>query len=933
MGSEANRSAARLRAVEEIFHAALERELPEVAAFLDAECAGDESLRREVEELLASHRDSGTFIATPLVELDARIFENEPMDPLIGQTIGHYEILKRIGSGGMGVVYLARRADQQYEKLVAIKLIKRGMDTDAVLRHFHNERQILASLDHPNIARLMDGDSTQGGLPYFVMEYVEGLPVDEYCDTRALSITERLQLFRDVCAAVSYAHRRAVIHRDLKPSNILVSADGMLKLLDFGIARILQPGGGLEPAATMIGLRVMTPEYASPEQMRGDAATTVSDVYSLGVVLYRLLTGRLPVRGVSEKTATSPADSATEPRRPSAVITDTDAAGRPDGANAEFPSRTRDGNPERLRRRLRGDLDNIALMALRSEPERRYQSVEQLSEDVRRHLSSLPVLARKDTLAYRCAKFVRRNAAVTAAAVLVLLTLVGGIAATTWQAHKARTQEALAKAEKARAERRFNDVRQLAHAVLFEYHDAIKDLPGATAVRERLVKDGLAYLDSLAREASADPALQRELAAAYERLGDVRGQAFSASLGDPGGAMQSYLKALQIRKALVASSPGDVQSRRDLARSYVRIGDQLIEVGEATRGMEYLRKGRAVYLELVAEQPSSAEIRYDLAAAYNSLGSALEEWGDATGALDNHRKALALRAEFVLAEPRNHTHQRNLSITHINLGRALVLGGQVQAGLQSNQQGLAIAGALLAGNPDNASFRRLLAVSYQNDGDYRAILHDTRGALDSFRQKLRLDEQSLTDDPVNAQSRGDLGYTCLRIGTLLALSGDYAEARSHYGKSLALYASLAANSPQDVYLRYRVIQSRAGIGEMNAKLGERVAALAESSKAMALLDETAESPTNSPQSSLRAQVYMQVAETHEALANSRNAAPAVQQEHWRAARALYVRSLGIWQDMQRRGILTGEDATRPADVAREIAQCDASLRKLPDPQA
>ncbi len=196
----------------------------------------------------------------------------------------------------MGVVYLARRADQQYEKHVAIKLIKRGMDTDAVLRHFRNERQILASFDHPNIARLLDGDTTESGLPYFVMEYVEGLPIDEYCDAQALSITERLQLFREVCAAVSYAHRRAVIHRDLKPSNILVSADGVPKLLDFGIAKFLQPGDGVEPAATMIGLRVMTPEYASPEQMRGEAATTVSDVYSLGVVLYRLLTGRLPFR-------------------------------------------------------------------------------------------------------------------------------------------------------------------------------------------------------------------------------------------------------------------------------------------------------------------------------------------------------------------------------------------------------------------------------------------------------------------------------------------------------------------------------------------------------------------------------------------------------------------------------------------------------------
>ena len=228
-------------------------------------CAGDASLRRDVETLLAAHRRADGFIDTPVATLDARLFEDEEPDRLVGQTIGHWEILKRIGSGGMGAVYLARRADRQYEQQVAIKLIKRGMDTEAMLRRFRNERQILASFDHPNIARLLDGDTTEDGLPYFVMEYVEGLPIDEYCDLKALDVTGRLKIFRQVCAAVSYAHRRAVIHRDLKPSNILVGADGVPKLLDFGIARLLQAGDAAESPATMLEQRVMTPEYASPE--------------------------------------------------------------------------------------------------------------------------------------------------------------------------------------------------------------------------------------------------------------------------------------------------------------------------------------------------------------------------------------------------------------------------------------------------------------------------------------------------------------------------------------------------------------------------------------------------------------------------------------------------------------------------------------------
>ena len=401
----------------------------------------------------------------------------------------------------MGAVYLARRADRQYEKQVAIKLIKRGMDTEAMLRRFRNERQILAGFDHPNIARLLDGDTTEDGLPYFVMEYVEGVPIDEYCDREALDVTARLQLFRQVCAAVSYAHRRAVIHRDLKPSNILVGADGVPKLLDFGIARLLQAGDASESPATMLEQRVMTPEYASPEQLRGEPVTTASDVYSLGVVLYRLLTGQLPYR-LKAQSAEDMARTVgqTEPQRPSAVADATSG------------------------RRLRGDLDNIVLMALRKEPERRYPSVEQFSDDIRRHLEARPVLARRDTLAYRAGKFVRRNTAASVAAVLVVLSLVGGIVMTTWQAQRARAQEAIAIAEKARAERRFNEVRQLARSVMFDYHDAIEDLSGATAIRERLVKDGLAYLDSLAREAGDDPELQRELAAAYDRVGDVRGR-------------------------------------------------------------------------------------------------------------------------------------------------------------------------------------------------------------------------------------------------------------------------------------------------------------------------------------------------------------------------------------------------------------------------
>jgi tetratricopeptide (TPR) repeat protein len=621
--------------------------------------------------------------------------------------LGNYKIIKEIGRGGMGAVYLAERADEQYQKRVAIKLIKRGMDTDAVLRHFRSERQILANFDHPNIARLFDGGTTESGLPYFVMEYVEGLPIDEYCDRHALSITERLKLFCEVCAAVSYAHRHLVIHRDIKRSNILVTAEGLPKLLDFGIAKILQQGNEPETLATMTGLRVMTPEYASPEQVRGESVTTASDVYSLGVVLYELLTGQLPYRFAS----LSPNDVARaiteqEPTKPSTAVAEGDSRiENRESRDSRFT--VHDSSA------LRGDLDNIVLMALRKEPERRYQSVEQFSEDIRRHWEARTVLARKDTVGYRVGKFVRRNKVATAAAALVFLSLLGGVIATTWQAHRA-------KAAKARAERRFNDVRQLAHSVLFDYHDAIKDLPGATRVRERLVKDALTYLDSLAREAGGDPALQRELASAYERVGDVRGQAYSASLGDRAGALDSYQKALRIRDALVAAAPRDVQGRRDLAAIYKKIGNQFADTSEGAREVEYLRKSLAIYSELTAEKPDDPDLRHDLAETYSAIGSALEGRGDMAAALEHHRQALPIYDELLAANPQDRTNRRSLSVTYENIGRALFLSDHTNDGLENNQKALALREALLAEDPTNADYRRILGVSYQNNGDYQA---------------------------------------------------------------------------------------------------------------------------------------------------------------------------------------------------------------------
>jgi serine/threonine protein kinase len=898
----------RWKEIEAVFERVRELSENERPLFLTKTCEGDEDLRREVESLLASHAQAGDFIDRRSLFFSAETFEETGAILQTGELIGPYRVLREIGRGGMGAVYLAERADDQYQKRVAIKLIKRGMDTDSVLRHFRNERQILASFDHPNIAHLFDGGTSGEGLPYFVMEYVEGVPIDRYSDSNGLAIVERLKLFREVCAAVSYAHRHAVIHRDIKPSNILVTSEGAPKLLDFGIAKILGPGGGSDPLMTATGARPMTPEYASPEQISGQPVTTASDVYSLGVVLYELLAGRLPYRFASHSPVdVSRAITEQNPERPSTAV-----AKRTGNSKAQIP------NPKLLR----GDLDNIVLMALRKEPARRYQSVEQLSDDIRRYLEARPIIARKDSVVYRAAKFVRRNRVATAAAALVLLSLIAGLAATTWQAQRA-------KSEKARAERRFNDVRQLAHSVLFDYHDAIKDLPGATRVRERLVKDALVYLDNLAGEAAGDLDLQRELAAAYERVGDVRGQAYSASLGDRAGAIDSYSKALHIRETLVAAAPRDVQNRRDLAASYKKMGNQLLDTSEAARGLEYLNKSLALCSDLVAEQPADLKIHHELAEMHDAIGSAQEGRGEIPGALEHYRKALPIYEDLLAVSPKDRTNRRSLSVTLANIGRALFLNNDTKGALESSQKALALREALLAEDPTNAEYRRSLGISYQDNGDYQAWLKNTREALDSFRKKLALDEQAVAADSSNVQAPGDMAYSCHRLGDLLTELGDHSQALSYYRRALELYEKGVAADPQDLVVALRAIMARTRVGKTHAKLGNIDSADNECRIAADLLQTTIDDAANISQRRLRVLAYGDLGETYAMLAADPRTSSLLMNEHWRGARNMYQHSLNLMQDLRDRGILDAEEIPEIEKTSRKIADCDAALEKKP----
>ncbi len=412
--------------IREVFAAALELSGSARMDWVEQSCGDDLELRSEVESLLQSHDSAGTFIDRPVAELSPRSLAFE--EP---ETIGAYRVLRRLGKGGMGVVYLAIRDDDTYSKQVAIKLLKVGFDSEELVARFRGERQILANLDHPNIARLVDGGTTESGRPYLVMDYVDATPVDRYCDAEKLATTERLRLFQKICGAVHFAHQNLVVHRDLKPNNILVTTAGEPKLLDFGIAKVLSPASFEQTVVvTAPGSVPMTPFYASPEQVKGEAITTASDVYSLGVVLFELLTGHPPYR----LTTTTPAEVSRavltqEPGKPSTVILGERQVQTTGGTARTLTPATvaevRDGDARLLRRRLAGDLDNIVLMALRKDPRRRYNSAAELSRDIGRFLDDKPVVARPDTLGYRTGKFVRRHRASVSAALIALAALVG----------------------------------------------------------------------------------------------------------------------------------------------------------------------------------------------------------------------------------------------------------------------------------------------------------------------------------------------------------------------------------------------------------------------------------------------------------------------------------------------------------------------------
>ncbi len=866
--------------VKAVFQDALARPGEARAAYLQEACAGDAAVRREVDSLLAAHADADGFLSAPALDGTAVLAPSEEGAP--PARIGPYRVLGLIARGGMGAVYRAVRDDDAFEKTVALKLVRAGHSPELLERRFRQERRILARLQHPNIATILDGGATDQGHPYLVMEHVEGEPIDRWCAARGSGTRDRLALMARVCAAVHYAHQSLVVHRDLKPQNILVTADGQPKLLDFGIAKLLTDDTSPDGAPTATIVPMMTPEYASPEQVRGEPVTTLSDVYSLGVVLYELLCGQRPyaVRGRSLEEIVQ-AVTMTEPIAPS------QAAARTGRAPSE----------------LRGDLDTIVLKALRKEPQRRYHSAQELAEDLERHLAGRPVRARRDTLRYRTGKFVARNRVAVTAAALIAASLVGGLLATMRQAR-------IAEANRARAEKRFDDVRKLAGSFLFEFHDAIQGLPGATPARALVVKRGLEYLDSLSQEAGADVPLKRELAAAYQRVADVQGNPYGPNLGDTAGAVASSRKEVALRETLAAG--GDRQEALDLVAAYRRLGLLEDEGGQTEAGAASLERALERVERLSVDDPQDARARRALADVLDSAALLALKTGDPKTAEAQQRRALGIWEAEAAAQPEDLLALRGLFILHGDLARTLRVTGRVPEAVERYRDALRWAERRQALAPADRVARRDVSIGNTNLAVALYAQKDYAGAVPFVQRSLAFDEEVLRADPQNSQAQRDVNWDLGFLAELVAGQGRLEEALGYQRRALAGDEARAAAAPGSFQAQKDLAESWSATGEYLSQLRRFDAARDASQNALSRFEALLrENPGQARVKQLMAAQWAR----HGAILGS--IAPL-----GREACAAYRRSLELWSGLHAGGVAIDEEhRARRADAERTVARC------------
>jgi len=687
----------------------------------------DPELSTELEALLAEEPDEEFLSKCDSAE---REFESS-FQP---ERLGPYRVIRQLGRGGMGVVFEAIREDDGVRKTVAIKILTAPVLDRESVRQFRSERKALGELNHPNIARLLDWGELPDQQPYLVMEYVpEGMPIDRFSATNNLSVRETLQLLLAVCDALAHAHRHLIIHRDIKPANILVTSESQVKLLDFGIAKILDPN----ERTTRTGSRHFTPAYATPEQILGHPATTASDIYQIGVLAYELLANSLPYT-----------DQARTDRIVWAVVNEI----------PKSPSEMVRGSRDR-RRELRGDLDKIVLKALQKQPDRRYSSAEALANDLRNYMAGLPVSAQGDDWSYRTIKFIRRHAVSIAASLIVAISLAAGAGIAIWK-------ERAAERERARAEDHARDLEKLAHSLIFDLHDSIADLPGATKARQELVSTALRYLDRLSAE-EADDALKLDLAAAFEKMAQIQGDAFAPSMGDSEQALKSHDKARMILLTYWRNHPFNAQAGMLLFSS--DLSTQII--ADPATALPRLDQDAALAVEWVRARPGEPAALHAASNIFAMRDHIRAMTGDLAGSLDDCEHSSQLVSQIIRRWPGDWDDYASLASREADRGYALAKMDRLREALAAYDQSESKLAVATAMTTDSASVQREVAVIEGRRSQLLLFGGKTGASLLAIRHSLQMLQSLASGDLQDSSIRRDLALAYMRYGRVLLAEG------------------------------------------------------------------------------------------------------------------------------------------------------------------
>ena len=737
--------AGRWSRVTELFEQATERPDAEREAWLAAVC-DDDGIRAEVTAMLAAYDTEPEFLEQPTDAAGA--MEEAVADALVGRRLGAYRLVRQIGRGGMGVVYEAQRDDQEFDRRAAVKVLPVWRSASFGER-FRFERRVLAGLDHPGIARLIDAGTTPDGVTYVVLEYIDGQPVTTWCQGR--TIAEQVALAERICEAVTYAHQRLVIHRDLKPANILVTAEGQPKLLDFGIAALVADDGASR-GTTRTGQHSFTPEFASPEQVRGERVTTATDVYSLGVLLYVMLTGRAPY-----------SLSGLTPLQVIQTICDVD------------PPAPSAGAPPQVQSLLYGDLDAVLLKALRKHPADRYGSVAEFAADLRAWRTGHPVSAAPASMGYRARRFVSRNRKAVAAATAVVVALAAGGAATLWQAR-------IAQLERDKAQNRFRQIQEFSRSLLFDVHDALRNVPGATEARRLLLDRAVTFLDGLAADAGDDPVLALELAAAYQRLAKVQGNQFSENVGDTAGAVASLRKAVRYIDALHRDDPADTRVLTLAVHIHFDLAAILSERVD-TSAKDEQAVHAALVNELETRHGADPETVAVVASGYSDIGRLRVDRGDIPGGGRAYERSVALYDSLPPGE-----HPLSVVRAHAfalkRLGAVLLREGDFGRSEQRYRQALAL-DEEAARRDDRPAVRYDITFTMSDLALVQSRLGHWDEAEAMWLKALALRRQALEDDPKNTRARSGVATLYGRLGRAATARRNYAGAERWYREEVS----------------------------------------------------------------------------------------------------------------------------------------------------